>query len=216
MSTLDDNRRARVRAFKDPTRVATWANVITVGRILLAPLLFAIIPDDGGSWPAVALWFVLCASDFLDGWLARRDGITRAGAYLDPLADKVLVLGAMFMLVANGAFWWLPVAIIATRELGISLYRTLAGAKGISIPAWRLAKWKTVAQQLAVGFVLLPLTYDMEWLWQATLWLAVVLTVVTGIRYLLAARRIAAEQRAAVAQGRPIEPPAVDPLAGPD
>jgi CDP-diacylglycerol---glycerol-3-phosphate 3-phosphatidyltransferase len=197
MSTLDDDRKPRVPAFKDPSRVATWANAITVGRILLAPLLFAIIPDGSGSWPALVLWFVLCASDFVDGWLARRDGTTRAGAYLDPLADKVLVLGAMFMLVANGTFWWLPVALIAARELGISLYRTLAGTKGISIPAWRLAKWKTVVQQFAVAFVLFPLTYDMEWLWEATLWLAVVLTLVTGIRYLLAARRIAAEQRAA-------------------
>jgi CDP-diacylglycerol--glycerol-3-phosphate 3-phosphatidyltransferase len=197
MSTLDDDRKPRVPVLKDPSRLATWANAITVGRILLAPLLFAIIPDEGGSWAATALWFVLCASDFVDGWLARRTGATRAGAYLDPLADKVLVLGAMFMLVANGTFWWLPVALIAARELGISLYRTLAGAKGISIPAWRLAKWKTVVQQVAVGFVLLPLTTDTDWLWQVTLWIAVVLTLVTGVRYLMAARRIAAEHRAA-------------------
>jgi CDP-diacylglycerol---glycerol-3-phosphate 3-phosphatidyltransferase len=198
MSALDDDPRARPSGFaKDPSRVATWANATTVGRILVAPLLFAIIPDEGGSWPAAVLWFVLCASDFVDGWLARRDGTTRAGAYLDPLADKVLVLGAMFMLVANGTFSWLPVALIAGRELGISLYRTLAGAKGITIPAWQLAKWKTVVQQFAVAFVLFPPTSDLRWLWLATLWLAVALTLVTGVRYLLAARRIAREQQRA-------------------
>jgi CDP-diacylglycerol---glycerol-3-phosphate 3-phosphatidyltransferase len=110
-----------------PDAIATWANAITVGRILLAPVLFAMIPDVGGSWPAFAFWMVLCSSDFIDGWLARRHGTTRSGAFLDPLADKVLVLGAMFMLVANDVFWLLPVAIIAAREILISLYRAVAG-----------------------------------------------------------------------------------------
>jgi CDP-diacylglycerol--glycerol-3-phosphate 3-phosphatidyltransferase len=201
MSTLDEHRAGATGLAKDPSRVATWANAITVGRIMLAPLLFAIIPDEGGSWPAVALWFVLCASDFVDGWLARRDGTTRAGAYLDPLADKVLVLGAMFMLVANGTFGWLPVALIAVRELGISLYRTLAGTKGITVPARRLAKWKTVVQQFAVAFVLFPPTTDMRWLWEATLWLAVALTLFTGLRYVWCAGRVAHEQRVARRRG---------------
>jgi CDP-diacylglycerol---glycerol-3-phosphate 3-phosphatidyltransferase len=201
MSALDDDRAHRAsRLAKDPARLATWANAITVGRILLAPLLFAIIPDEGGSWPAVVLWFLLCASDFVDGWLARRDGTTRAGAYLDPLADKVLVLGAMFMLVANGTFSWVPVALIATRELGISLYRTLAGTKGISVPARRLAKWKTVIQQFAVAFVLFPPTHELEWLWLTTLWVAVALTLLTGVRYVWYAGRISREQR--LARGR--------------
>jgi CDP-diacylglycerol---glycerol-3-phosphate 3-phosphatidyltransferase len=158
------------------------------------------VGDEGGSWPAVVLWFLLCASDFVDGWLARRDGTTRAGAYLDPLADKVLVLGAMFMLVANGTFSWVPVALIATRELGISLYRTLAGTKGISVPARRLAKWKTVIQQFAVAFVLFPPTHELEWLWLTTLWVAVALTLLTGVRYVWYAGRISREQR--LARGR--------------
>ena len=68
--------------------------------------MFWVIPDDdGGSWIAFALWFVLCASDGIDGYIARRHGTTRSGAFLDPLADKVLVLGAMFTLVGNGVFW---------------------------------------------------------------------------------------------------------------
>jgi CDP-diacylglycerol--glycerol-3-phosphate 3-phosphatidyltransferase len=102
----------------------------------------------------------------------------------------------MFMLVANGTFWWLPVALIAVRELGISLYRTLAGAKGISVPARRLAKLKTVVQQFAVAFVLFPPTTDLDWLWKGTLWVAVVLTLVTGLRYVWASGKVAREQRA--------------------
>ena len=152
--------------------------------------MFWVIPDDdGGSWIAFALWFVLCASDGIDGYIARRHGTTRSGAFLDPLADKVLVLGAMFTLVGNGVFWVVPVVIIAARELIISVYRSVAGAKGVSMPASRMAKYKTLFQQLAVGFALLPLTaLDATWLWNGFLWAAVVLAVVSGAQYFVRAR----------------------------
>jgi len=170
----------------DPSALATWANAITVGRLLLAPVMFMIIPADaGGSWGAFALWFALCLSDAFDGYIARRHGTTRSGAFLDPLADKVLVLGAMFMLVRSDVFWLLPVAIIAVREFVISMYRTVVGSRGVSVPASRMAKNKTLTQQLAVGFALLPLTaLDATWLWNGFLWLAVVLAVVSGSQYL--------------------------------
>jgi CDP-diacylglycerol---glycerol-3-phosphate 3-phosphatidyltransferase len=175
----------------DPNAIATWANAVTVGRVLVSPLLFAVIPDDkGGSWIALALWFVLCASDGIDGYLARRHGTTRSGAFLDPLADKVLVLGAMFTLVSRGVFGIVPVLIITTREIAISMYRVFVGAKGVSVPASKLAKVKTVSQQLAVGFALMPLTaLDARWLWMFFLWLAVVLTVVSGAQYFWRAHR---------------------------
>ncbi len=177
-----------------PDKLATWANAITVGRLLLSPLMFWAIPRDGeGSWIAVGLWFVLCASDGIDGYIARRHGTTSAGAFLDPLADKVLVLGAMFTLVSTGVFWVLPVIIIAAREFAISVYRVLLGGKGISVPATKLAKYKTVAQQFAVAFALFPLTaLDATWLWNALLWLAVVLAVVSGAQYLWRARQMIA------------------------
>jgi CDP-diacylglycerol--glycerol-3-phosphate 3-phosphatidyltransferase len=170
----------------DPGALATWANAITVGRLLLSPLMFWVIPDDpAGSWVAFGLWFVLCVSDAFDGWIARRHGTTRSGAFLDPLADKVLVLGAMFTLVGNGVFWVVPVVIIAAREFTISMYRTVVGSRGVSVPASRMAKHKTLAQQLAVGFALLPLTaLDATWLWKSLLWIAVVLAVVSGWSYL--------------------------------
>lgn len=175
----------------DSSAVATWANLVTVGRVLVAPLMFWLIPETpGGAWPAFALWFVLCSTDWFDGFLARRHGTTNLGAYLDPLADKILVLGAMFTLVSRDVFSITPVAIIAVREITISLYRTFVGTKGVSVPASRIGKWKTLAQQLAVGFAILPLTaLDATWLWRSLLWASVVLALVSGTQYLWRAHR---------------------------
>src|SRR3546814_8616656 len=103
----------------------------------------------------------VCSSDL------RRMGTTRSGAFLDPLADKVLVLGAMVALVANGTFWWLPVSVIALRELGIQAFRSYWGRRGLAVPATAMAKAKTVVQEVAVGFGLLPLTVD-DATWVAT------------------------------------------------
>jgi len=170
----------------DPNALATWANAVTVGRLLLSPLMFLVIPaDTAGSWVAFGMWFALSASDGIDGWIARRHGATRSGAFLDPLADKVLILGAMFTLVSRGVFGIVPVLIIASREFVISIYRTVVGTRGMSLPASRMAKYKTVSQQLAVAFALLPLTaLGATWLWQTLLWTAVVLALVSGVQYL--------------------------------
>jgi CDP-diacylglycerol---glycerol-3-phosphate 3-phosphatidyltransferase len=167
------------------TALATWANAITAGRLLLSPVMFWLIPDhDRGSWIAFFFWFLLSVSDMMDGYIARRRGPTRSGAFLDPLADKVLILGAMFTLVGRDVFWVVPVAIIAARELVISVYRSVIGTKGISMPASRTAKYKTLAQQLAVGFALLPLTaQDATWLWNLCLWAAVVLALYSAAQY---------------------------------
>ena len=175
----------------DPNAVATWANAITAGRLVFSPVMFLVIPDhDRGSWLAYGLWFVLSLSDGIDGWIARRHGTTSSGAFLDPLADKVLVLGAMFTLVARDVFWLLPVAIITGRELVISVYRILVGSKGVSVPASKVAKYKTVFQQLAVGFALWPgFAVDQRWLWNGLLWIAVGLALVSGWNYLSASRR---------------------------
>ena len=178
----------------EPDKLATWANAITVGRLLLSPLMFWVIPNDEfGSWIAFVMWAIFSSTDFLDGYLARHQGATSAGAFLDPLADKVLILGAMFTLVSTGVFWVVPVVVITAREVIISVYRVLVGGKGISVPSIKLAKYKTVCQQFAVAFALLPATaLDATWLWNLFLWIAVVLALVSGGQYLWRARLLEA------------------------
>lgn len=175
-----------------PSALATPANLLTVARLVLTVPLLAMIADTGATWPAVSLWIALCITDGIDGHIARRHGTTRSGAFLDPLADKVLVLGGMAALVANGTFWWPPVGLIAVRELGIQVFRSYWGKKGLAVPATGLAKAKTVVQEVAVGFGLLPLTAtDATWIATLVLWAAVVLTLVTGAQYVVAGSRLA-------------------------
>lgn len=176
-----------------PSAIATPANYVTIARLLLSPLLFVAIADGGAGWPIFAVWTALCLTDGVDGYLARRHGTTRSGAFLDPLADKVLVLGALVALVAIERFTWLPVLLIAAREVAISMYRSYWARRGVSIPARRSAKLKTVTQQFAVAFALFPPTADdPAWVADTTLWAAVVLTVGTGAQYLLDGSRAAA------------------------
>ena len=171
-----------------PSALATPANAVTVVRLLVTPVLLVIIVNGGPTWAALAFWVLLSGTDGVDGYLARRHGTTASGAFLDPLADKFLVLGAMFALVAKGLFWWLPVGLIAVREVGISVYRSYYGRRGVSIPARQWAKVKTVVQDVAVGFALLPWTTDERWIANVWLWAAVVLALVTGAQYLLDGR----------------------------
>jgi len=172
-----------------PGALLTPANGVTVARLLVTPLLLALILKRGPSWEVWAVWTVLAGTDGVDGWVARRQGATRSGAFLDPLADKVLVLGALAALVARGDLWWVPATLIAVREVGMSFYRSYAGRRGISVPATGLAKLKTWAQDVAIALALIPWAAHHRWLAGDVLWLAVALTMWTGGQYVLAARR---------------------------
>jgi CDP-diacylglycerol--glycerol-3-phosphate 3-phosphatidyltransferase len=167
-----------------PSALLTPANAVTIVRLLVSLPLIYFIVDDVGSWPAVVTWIVLAATDGLDGWLARRHGTTRSGAFLDPLADKVLVLGAMIALVAGGRWPLWPVLLVAGRELGIQAFRSYWARRGLAVPATMLAKAKTVVQEVAVGLCLLPLTEDHHWVGDSVLGAAVALTVITGAQYI--------------------------------
>jgi CDP-diacylglycerol--glycerol-3-phosphate 3-phosphatidyltransferase len=169
-----------VRRF-GPGAVATPANAVTVARLVLAVPTLLLIREEGSSWVTLTLWMVLAITDGLDGWIARRDGTTRSGAFLDPLADKFLVLGGFVALGLRGEFSWAAVVLVAGREGGISVYRSLAARRGISLPARQLGKWKAVLQFFAVGFVLLPPASDMATLHDVVLWFAVGLSLVSGL-----------------------------------
>lgn len=174
-----------------PDAIATPANMVTILRLLVSPLLFAMISDEPNGWLVFLLWCVLSFSDGVDGWFARRHGTTRSGAFLDPLADKVLVLGALFSLVAVGRFPVWPVVVIAVREIAITLYRSYWGRRGLAVPARRSGKIKTLVQSLAVGAVLLPLTTDLIWLADGLLYAATVLALFSGVQYVLDGSRAA-------------------------
>jgi CDP-diacylglycerol--glycerol-3-phosphate 3-phosphatidyltransferase len=178
-----------------PSALLTPANFVTILRFALTIPLLQVIATDGVSWRATVGWIILASTDGLDGWLARRDGTTRSGAFLDPLADKFLAIGGLASLAAQGVFPWVAVILIGVREVGVSLYRTAAGRRGISMPARNLGKTKTVFQLVAVGWALCPSTADYSGLGLSILWVAVALTVVSGLDVVLAAHRPSAPQQ---------------------
>lgn len=169
------------------------ANLITVARIVLAPLfvwLVALDAGDHGVWRLVAglVFIVAIATDGLDGAIARRRNlVTNSGILLDPIADKVLIIGAL------GALWWvgeLPlwvVLIVVIRELGITVFRFIALRDRV-IPASRGGKIKTVVQAVALSSWLVPSwvvvgswVFVLNW---ALMGLAVAITLWTGLDYL--------------------------------
>ncbi len=174
-----------------PTALATPANAITFVRLALTPVWLAVVVGQGASWTAFILGLVLAATDGLDGYVARRQGTTRSGAFLDPLADKFLVVGGLVALVVQGTFWWVPVAVITARELTMSVYRSWVSKRGVSVPATWWAKVKTVVQEVAIGLALLPLTAGYPVLARTVLWVGTVLAVATGLQYLNQGRKAA-------------------------
>ncbi len=173
-----------------PSALVTPANAVTVARLLAAPVYVVMLVVWGASWINVAVGFVLAASDGLDGYMARRHGTTRSGAFLDPLADKAVVLGALITLAAQGHLPWLPVVLITAREVGMQLYRSWVGRRGVSIPARNSAKLKTLVQDFAVGTCIIPPLADQHDLQIAMIWFACALTLYTGAEYLLDGRRV--------------------------
>ncbi len=170
------------------------ANLLTITRVLFAPLLFWLVldaePDRGASWFAFGLGFVLAGTDFFDGKVARRsNAVSRHGAFLDPLADKVVVLGAAICLTYVGRYWWLPVALIAFREIGITAWRIRRARHGLATPARRSAKYKTSVQGLALLAAVMPTLRDNDLLVTVMLWIAVIWTLASGAQYIGDAKR---------------------------
>ena len=154
------------------------------------PLLVVLIAAEerSASYVAAAVFAVAAATDGLDGYLARRHAsTTRTGQWLDPLADKVLVAAPVITLAAQGSFpLWAAVVIVA-RELGISVLRVVLGRQGTSMPASPTAKVKTTVQLVAIALYILPLGHAWHGLKLGLLIAAVVLTVWTGLEYVVRA-----------------------------
>ncbi len=187
-----------VRDGDTPASSGNLANVITVVRILLAPLFVVLLVlDDGADGPlriaAAILFVVAIATDGVDGMLARRRNlVTDLGILLDPIADKLLTGAALVMLAVLAELPVWVVVVVLVREWGITLFR-FAMLRERVIPASRGGKLKTVLQAVALSFALLPLwQWFGEWIHVLNTVLmsaAVVLTVVTGVDYLVQAWR---------------------------
>lgn len=171
-----------------PSALLTPANALTLARIAVAPLAFAVMMDTEASWGLFALWILLSASDGVDGHVARRHGTTRSGAFLDPLADKVLVLGGFAALASTGRFPWAVVWLTAIREVAVSLFRSYHGRRGLAVPASRLAKGKTFSQLAAVALVVLPVTNGVEWLADGVLWFSIAVAWASAAQYFASGR----------------------------
>ncbi|HUC37796.1 MAG TPA: CDP-alcohol phosphatidyltransferase family protein [Acidimicrobiales bacterium] len=171
-----------------PSALATPANAVTVARLLATPVLVVLVAVGGTGWAPFGVALAIGATDGVDGWIARRQGTTRSGAFLDPLADKVVVLSALFVLGAKSEVSWVPVGLIAAREVAMSVYRALVGRGGVSIPARWSAKIKTLVQGIAVLLALAPPMSAHRGAIGAVLWVAVAFTLVTGAQYLVDGR----------------------------
>jgi CDP-diacylglycerol--glycerol-3-phosphate 3-phosphatidyltransferase len=168
-------------------------NILTVLRIALIPLFVGSFYLGGtlGAWVAFTLFVGAALTDWFDGWLARKLGVVSPfGACLDPVADKLLVFAALFMLVGTHAALLLPAVIIAFREVLVSGMREYLAKAGVDLKVTGLAKWKTAVQMVAIsvvlasgGFADVTIAEGMFTLGAGLLWLAVALTVLTGADY---------------------------------
>lgn len=175
--------------------VLNIANVLTVLRIVLVPVFVVLffVADAQDPWWRVGAFVVFVfamATDYVDGYLARRLGlVTDFGKIADPIADKALMAAAMISLsLVHELFWWVTIVILV-REVGITLWR-LFGVDHV-VAASKGGKLKTVTQTLGLGMLILPLPH---WVWPvewAVIGVALVLTVYTGIDYLVKARQAA-------------------------
>jgi CDP-diacylglycerol--glycerol-3-phosphate 3-phosphatidyltransferase len=177
--------------------VSLWnlANLLTMSRLVMVPLFLLALLIDGGSdpfWRMVAALVFLIASltDRFDGDLARRRGqVTDFGKVADPIADKALTGSALVSLSVLGELPWWVTALIAVRELGVTALRFWVLRHGV-IPASRGGKIKTFAQAVAIGLYVLPLPAAADPVLWSAMGIAVVLTVLTGVDYMVRALRL--------------------------
>jgi CDP-diacylglycerol---glycerol-3-phosphate 3-phosphatidyltransferase len=171
------------------------ANGLTALRIALVPLFAALLLHDDGEgtgWriAATIAFAGAVTTDRIDGELARNRGlVTNLGKIADPIADKALIGAALIALSSLGELWWAVTVLIMVRELGITLLRFVVIRHGV-MPAGRGGKAKTVAQSLAIMLYLAPLPDRVQPVAVLAMAVALALTLVTGLDYVIQAYRM--------------------------
>jgi cardiolipin synthase len=173
----------------------TLPNILTLSRIFAVPLLAALL--WWSDWPAgyavaFALYVLMALTDYFDGYVARAQGaVSRLGIFLDPIADKIMIAAVILMLthtrdIDQGNV--IAGLVILLREIAVSGLREFLGGLQVSIPVSKLAKWKTTFQLLSLGALILGgALRDLPWIHATgvvSLWVAAILTLVTGWDYL--------------------------------
>jgi cardiolipin synthase len=188
------------------SKALSLPNLLTYGRLVAVPAVVALLfwpKDDWTRWPALAIFIAAGVTDYFDGYFARLyEQQSALGRMLDPIADKLLVAACLMMLVYAGTIeeqHVLAAIVILCREILVSGLREFLAQLKVSVPVSRVAKWKTVLQLVAVGFliagpageVILPLTTTIG---IVLLWIAALLTLYTGWDYLKAGIKVVVDE----------------------
>lgn len=176
--------------FANYLSVQNLPNLLTVGRLLILPVIVSllIIDNFAGVLVSLGLYVFAAFTDWLDGYIARKyHAVSEFGAFFDPVSDKVFVAVMLITMTGTGRLdgWWIIVSsIILSREILVSAIREYMGKKGINVAVTGLAKWKTATQMIAIGFLIIGshLSYVLE-CGQLLLFVSMVLTVITGYQY---------------------------------
>lgn len=179
-------------------------NTITVVRIILAPVFVWLLLADGGAdgalrWAAAVLFILAISTDGIDGAIARKHNlVTDLGKLLDPIADKVLTGAALVALSILAELPWWVTALILVREVGITVWRMVELRRGNVVPASKGGKLKTLVQSVAISLALVPLWTLLgdwvHWVNGIVMTLAVILTVWSGLQYLVMAWKLKRKQ----------------------
>jgi CDP-diacylglycerol--glycerol-3-phosphate 3-phosphatidyltransferase len=170
----------------------TPPNIITLFRIATAPVLIWILMYTGpaASWAAAGVFFVATVSDYFDGYLARSyDSVSTLGKFLDPMADKLIVMTALIMLTGMARMPHVPawmVVVLVSREVMVTGLRAVAAAEGLIVAAEELGKYKMAVQSIAIHGLLIHYTYfhvDFFAAGMFVLWIAMAVSVWSGIDY---------------------------------
>ncbi len=184
-------------------------NLVTFLRVLLVPVILWLLLSEGDHdterWWAFGIFVFAALTDSIDGWVARRyHGVTRWGQLADPIADKLLIIGALASLAFVGELPWWAVNVIVAREVAVTLLRLrLVQRRGLVIPASPWGKVKTVSQVIAIAAFLLPGMPEL--VARRLLDVAVALTVWSGIEYAFRVGRLARNDGSATSRSQ--EPP---------
>ena len=173
-------------------KLANIPNILTLLRILIIPviIIFLEIGNEFYNWLSLLLYIIACISDFFDGFLARKFELESSfGRFLDPIADKILIVSVIFILVSNSiitGFFVYPALVIVIREILVSGLRDFFAHSTETLLVTNLSKWKTLIQMFSLGFLIVANNFESSlilYIGFIGLTVASIMTIHTGYIY---------------------------------